>query len=120
MKGDSKFFAIAQYVPRRRLCTPGIGYGVVLWRLMDRVIDQLANNRELGFRHPENAEPVLREMGWWGFFDMVVLKALRDQGTWGFEVWFSLSKAGGGGLPDPERAAGIILIGRSSPSMKIT
>jgi hypothetical protein len=48
-------------------------------------------------------------MGWWGFFDIVVLKALRDQGYG--DLGFSLAclRFEVEVLPDPERAAGIIL-----------
>jgi hypothetical protein len=49
------------------------------------------------------------EMGWWGFFDIVVLKALRDQGHGDFGFSLACLRFEVEVLPDPERAAGIIL-----------
>jgi hypothetical protein len=48
-------------------------------------------------------------MGWRGFFDIVVLKALRNQGHGDLGFGLACLRLGVEVLPDPERFAGIIL-----------
>lgn len=48
------------------------------------------------------------EMGWWGFFDIVVLKALRDQGHGDLGFGLACLSLEVEALSDPEQAAGII------------